>query len=94
MKDQFLGTTPQVTVLNNFFKETTLRFCIETKNILYSSLVPFLVNEIFNRIETLEHLKALKGGSGNDDDAKGHSNNGKVIFSKEASDDSEEEDEE
>ena len=55
MKDQFLGTTAQLTILANFFKETTLRFCIETKNILYSSLVPFLVNEIFIRLESLEH---------------------------------------
>ena len=41
-------------MLGNFYKETILRFCIETKNILYSSLVPFLVNEIFMRLETLE----------------------------------------
>jgi len=34
-----------------------LRFCIETKNILYASLVPFLVTEIFNRLETLEAQK-------------------------------------
>ena len=40
------------------FKETTLRFCIETKNILYASLVPFLVNEIFNRLESLEMQKS------------------------------------
>mmetsp|Transcript_30937 Transcript_30937/g.38264 ORF Transcript_30937/g.38264 Transcript_30937/m.38264 type:complete len:250 (-) Transcript_30937:2103-2852(-) len=55
--DQFLSIEYQKKSLQNMFKETTLRFCIETKNILYASLVPFLVTEIFNRLETLEAQK-------------------------------------
>ena len=58
--DQFLTVDFQMRQLENLFKETTLRFCIETKNILYASLVPFLVNEIFNRLEQLEAQKGDK----------------------------------
>ena len=42
---------------NTIFKESTLSFCIGSKNILYTSLVPFFVNEIFNRLQDLEEME-------------------------------------
>ena len=37
--------------MERLFKETTLSFCIGIKNILYTNMVPFLVQEIFKRLQ-------------------------------------------
>ena len=52
--------------LERLFKESTISFCIGIKNILYTSLVPFLVKEMFNRLMIKwESMEASRKGSKN-----------------------------
>lgn len=48
--DQFLSPSIQLKQLERLFRESTISFCIGIRNILYTSLVPFLVREMFNRL--------------------------------------------
>ena len=48
--DEFKSPAAQLKNLERLFKESMLSFCIGIKNILYTSLVPFLVRECFDRI--------------------------------------------
>ena len=59
--DQFLQPKKQYEHLERLFKESTLSFCIGIKNILYTKLVPFLVNEIFTRLMLASELDNKNG---------------------------------
>ena len=50
--------------IERLFKESILSFCIGIKNILYTSLVPFLVRVIFERILLVDSKKTHGNADG------------------------------
>lgn len=53
--DQFKTPVDQLRGLERMFKESMLNFVIGIKNILYTSMVPFLVRECFDRILLIDY---------------------------------------
>ena len=58
--DQFKSPVSQLKHLERMFKESILNFCIGIKNILYTSLVPFLVRECFDQVLLIDRGKKEK----------------------------------